>query len=74
MKFNNEIKFLTSSIKGTINVEVLDELGKTVFVGSKNTDGVHAVVLTQTATLSKGIYFLRVTKGDETFVRRVVKM
>jgi len=74
--FRDQIRFLYTSpkSKGTITIQLFDELGRIVFSDDKQYDSIHSIILPKTDVLEKGIYFLRITNGERATIKRVVKM
>jgi serine protease AprX len=74
--FTNQIQFLYTSPKtqGTITIQLFDVLGRTVFLDEKQYDSIHSIILPKTDALEKGIYFLKISDGEQATIKSVAKM
>ncbi len=70
----NVIFLLNEKRKGLISAALLDVSGKQICAEEMFADGVHSNNLKGIGSLSKGIYILRVTSAERTFVQRVIKL
>lgn len=69
-----DVRFLLRKKQGMIEADLFDLSGKKLCSAVLTSDGVHANTLMGMSYLAKGIYYLRVTAGERTFVQRVIKL
>jgi serine protease AprX len=71
----DDVRFLLNEKrKGMIRAELYEVSGKRVCSQEVFSDGVHSSVLPGISFLSKGIYVLKVTSAQRSFVQRVIKL
>ena len=63
----------TSSLRGSVNVDILDLSGRTVLAGNRVLSSGANRLSMSTAELNPGMYMLRIGNGSEAQVLRFVK-
>ena len=70
---NNFIAQFNSSLKGKIEVLVIDELGRVVNHQTINKSNDNIQINVDLSTMNKGVYFLKIQSEQAQYIKRVLK-